>query len=203
LITVIDLNLGNIASIANALKCLGFNYEIVDMPQAIEKSKKLIFPGVGNFFEAAKRMRANGIDDIIRRKVLEEKIPILGICLGMQLLAATGVEGGVGRGLGLIEGRVSLHRAGRLGLRLPHIGWNDVHWDKFPLFEGINTEPCFYFVHSYEINLAERAEIAHCNYGVEFVAAFQKGHILGVQFHPEKSQEAGLQVLKNYCEGNY
>lgn len=201
LITVIDLKIGNIASVSGALKYLGITHKISDARNDIESAEKLIFPGVGNFSEAAKRIRALGIDKSIRKKVLEEKMPILGICLGMQLFANYGEEGGISEGLGLIKGKISYHRAADLGLRLPHIGWNEVSYKNFKLFDSIENNSCFYFVHSYEMVPEETLTIAYSDYGVKFVAAVRKDNIVGVQFHPEKSQKAGLKLLDNFCRG--
>ncbi len=203
MITVIDLKIGNIASVGNALKSLMVDYVISDKFEDISNADKLIFPGVGNFFEAAKRLKTSGIDKILRNKVLMGKTPILGICLGMQLLASYGEEGGGAEGLNLIQGKVAFHRASTFPLRLPHIGWNDVNGSDLKLFDSIKNGSCFYFVHSYEVLPLENVQIAYCNYGVDFAAAVQKDNIIGVQFHPEKSQEAGLKILKNFCEGNF
>lgn len=201
MITVIDLNIGNIASVSGALKNLGIAHKISDSRKDIESAERLILPGVGNFSEAAKRLKTLAIDRSIKKKVLDEGTPILGICLGMQLFAAYGEEGGCTEGLGLIKGRVSYHRAAKMGLRLPHIGWNEVTQEGFRLFDSIDSNSCFYFVHSYEMIPEETAKAAYSDYGVKFVAAIKKDNIAGVQFHPEKSQRAGLKLLDNFCKG--
>ncbi len=203
MITVINLGTGNIASVSRALKYLKIPHAVSDNPGDVSKSEKLIFPGVGNFFEVAARLKALGLDKLLKDKVLGDKVPILGICLGMQLFAGFGEEGGGTEGLGFIKGRVLRHRASQHGLRLPHIGWNDVRFGDFKVFSSINDNSCFYFVHSYEMITDEPVTSAFSNYGVDFLAAVQKGHILGVQFHPEKSQEPGLKLLKNFCEGRF
>ena len=201
MITVIDIKIGNIASVSRALKYLGIAHEVSDNLKAIKKSDKIIFPGVGNFSEAVSRLNSKGLDELLREMVIKKKIPILGICLGMQLFASFGEEGGGCCGLDFIKAKVSYHRAGNMGLRLPHIGWNDVSCNGFKIFEGINNKSCFYFIHSYEFIPEEPVETAHCTYGIDFLAAVQKDNIIGVQFHPEKSQEAGLKLLSNFCQG--
>lgn len=203
MITVIDLNLGNVASVDKALKHLNIKHVVSDSARDIQNAEKIIFPGVGNFFEAAKRMKNLGLADILKEQVIGKKIPLLGICLGMQLLAGFGEEGGGAEGLNFINGEIKLLRTDKAKLRLPHIGWNDVNFTDFKLFTGIKNSSCFYFVHSYEMILQEEVKIATSNYGVDFVAAIQKGNIMGVQFHPEKSQEAGLCLLNNFCRGYF
>ncbi len=198
MITVIDIGIGNISSVGNALKQLAIPFYMTDKAEDIHRAEKLIFPGVGNFAEAARRMGHLGIDEIIRKRVLEDKVPILGICLGMQLFATYGEEGGGCDGLGLIDGKVRLLRSEREGLPLPHIGWNDVHFENFGLFHSIEDGTCFYFVHSYEMIVGEPIPVALSEYGISFVAAVHKENIVGVQFHPEKSQKAGLNLLRNF-----
>lgn len=206
MITVIDLKISNITSVSRALRRLGIGHLVSDQPRDIAEARQLILPGVGSFAEAVKRLRQSGLDAVLRKAVLEEKKPILGICLGMQLFASYGEEGGGAEGLNFIRGQVLYHRASQANLRLPHIGWNDVHGDSFNSFKGcqsFNGDGCFYFVHSYEFIPEEPVKVAYSHYGVDFVAAVQKDHILGVQFHPEKSQEIGLKFLDNFCQGNF
>ena len=202
-ITVIDIGIGNISSVGNALKQLDIPFRMTDRPADIAQAEKLIFPGVGTFAEASQRISTQGIREVLRKKVLEDHIPILGICLGMQLLASTGDEGGRCEGLDLIKAHVSLMRPSSPALPLPHIGWNDVHFDGFKCFNAIQNGACFYFVHSYEMIVAEPVIKAVSEYGVQFVAAVQKDHIVGTQFHPEKSQKAGLTLLNNFCRDFY
>jgi glutamine amidotransferase len=200
MIAVIDMKLGNVHSVCNALKYLGYDHILTSSPEQLSSSEKLIFPGVGSFSEASARLFKSGIRDSIRREVMEKNKPILGICLGMQLLAEEGEEGGLSKGLGLIDARVSKLRCDTTLFRLPHIGWNDVTNSGISVFNGVEDGSCFYFVHSYEMVLREKCLFATSNYGVDFVAAVQKGHILGTQFHPEKSREKGLRVLRNFVE---
>ncbi len=201
MITVIDIQIGNIASVTRALAFLGIPHGVSTSPEEVLQADKIIFPGVGSFSEAMKRIREVGWDAVLTKKVIEQKTPILGICLGMQLFATEGTEGGRTKGLCFIQGRVSYHRAGEKGLRLPHIGWNEVRYDQGKIFSGIPNESCFYFVHSYEFIPDEGRVVARSRYGIDFVAAVQKEHIIGVQFHPEKSQQVGLALLKNFCTG--
>lgn len=148
-----------------------------------------------------KRLSENGLDNVLRHKVIEERTPILGICLGMQLFATFGEEGGGAKGLDFIKAKVSYHRACGQGYRLPHIGWNEVNFNGLKVFDSIKEGSCFYFVHSYEMAPSEQVEAAYSHYGVDFVAAVKKDNLVGVQFHPEKSQAAGLKLLSNFCEG--
>lgn len=202
-ITVIDIGIGNISSVGIALKSLGISHRVITRSEEIEGASRVIFPGVGSFSEAMQRLSQNGFIPMLRKKVQDEKIPILGICLGMQLFAAAGEEGGATQGLNFIRGAVRYHRAAEKGLRVPHIGWNDVKPSALKIFQGLPECPCFYFVHSYEFIPDEPVLSAYTNYGVDFVSAIQKEHIVGVQFHPEKSQSAGLHVLRNFCQGVY
>jgi len=200
LITVIDLGISNIASVSRALQRLGINHVVSSGQEDIMKAKQLILPGVGSFAEAVKRMRQAELEAALKKAVLEEKKPILGICLGMQLFATYGEEGGGAQGLDFIRGKVLYHRASQSNLRLPHIGWNDVYFNGLSITGSLNGNACFYFVHSYEFIPEEPVQVALSHYGVDFVAAIQKDNIFGVQFHPEKSQEAGLKLLENFCK---
>lgn len=201
MITVIDIKIGNVGSVVRALEKLKFPYQVTNDPEVINKSDKIILTGVGSFREASNRIKSSGIYDVVRLKVLNEKTPILGICLGMQLLASGGMEGGESEGLGLIKGKVKYLRCSSMNMRLPHVGWNNVHSGELSLFESIPENSHFYFVHSYELILEEDIPVATCNYGVDFVAALQKDNIMGTQFHPEKSQTAGLALMRNFLKG--
>jgi|TARA_B100001971_G_scaffold116599_1_gene107356 glutamine amidotransferase len=203
LITVIDIKIGNIGSVIRALEKLKIPCRITSDPKVIKDSEKLILTGVGNYREASIRIKSSTIDKAIKKKVLEEKTPILGICLGMQLMTTVGYEGGVSEGLDLLKGKVIYHRCSALNMALPHVGWNKVHCGNLPIFESVPDGSFFYFVHSYELLLKEDIPIATCNYGVDFIAAIQKGNIIGTQFHPEKSQDVGLALLQNFAVGNY
>lgn len=201
MITVIDLHIGNIASVSRALKYLGIEHLVSDDICIIEAADRLILPGVGNFFEASKRLKTTGMFDLLRHKVLDKKIPLLGICLGMQLFATFGEEGGRSEGLNFIKSNILYHRASSKGLRLPHIGWNEIQHEGLKVFDTIPDNSCFYFAHSYEMILSEAVKVAYSDYGISFIAAIQKDNIIGCQFHPEKSQKAGLKLLDNFCKG--
>lgn len=201
MITVIDIKIGNVGSVVRAIEKLKFPYQVTNDPEIINKSDKIILTGVGSFGEASNRIKSSGIYDVVKQKVLNEKTPILGICLGMQLLASDGMEGGESKGLGLIKGKVEYLRCSSMNMRLPHVGWNNVHSGGLSLFESIPENSHFYFVHSYELNLEEDVPVATCNYGMEFVAALQKDNIMGTQFHPEKSQTTGLALMQNFLKG--
>jgi glutamine amidotransferase len=202
MVTIIDLGLGNVNSVHRALKHLNIKSLVSSDTGDIERAEKLILPGVGNFYEASKRLHSNNIADVIREQALVKKKPLLGICLGMQLLASTGEEGGESRGLDLIRARVSRLKSEEKGLRLPHIGWNDVSFS-MRLFSNIESNACFYFVHSYAMVPEEEVESASCSYGDDFIAAVRKDNVVGVQFHPEKSQAPGLQLLRNFLNGEF
>ena len=201
MITVIDLHIGNTASVSRALKYLDIPHLVSDDIGIIDAADRLIFPGVGNFFEASKILKTTGLYGLLRHKVLDRKTPILGICLGMQLFATFGEEGGRSEGLDFIKSNILYHRASGKGLRLPHIGWNEVRHEGLKVFDSIPDNTCFYFAHSYEMTLSEAVKAAYSDYGVNFVAVVQKGNIIGCQFHPEKSQKAGLKLLDNFCKG--
>lgn len=198
---IIDIGLGNVNSVSRAIRYLGFDFKLCKEPGDLDSVDKIILPGVGNFGAAVSILRETSFDKAIKKQSLESKKPILGICLGMQLLAEYGEEGGGAEGLDLVRGRVKLHRGGSKEVSIPHIGWNEVYHQGGVLYEGIDSSVCFYFVHSYELILeATLPHVAITNHGVDFVASFEDGHIFGVQFHPEKSQGKGLQLLKNFIE---
>jgi glutamine amidotransferase len=203
MITIIDLGLSNINSVRRALTYLNYQSRISRDVVDIETAEILILPGVGSFFEASKRLFAKGIADVIKKQVLNKKVPFLGICLGMQLIANDSEENGFSQGLGFVDANVKLLESDRMGLRLPHVGWNDISETNMALFKKTDDELCYYFVHSYAMQLNEDVECAKCNYGIDFVAAVKKDNVIGVQFHPEKSQRPGLQILKNFVEGDY
>lgn len=199
-IVVVDYEMGNVGSIVNMMKKLGHTATVSRAPEVIERAERLILPGVGSFDAGMAKIRAFGLEAILTRKVVAERTPVLGICLGMQLLGERSDEGKA-RGLGWIASE-SVRFSSEVE-RVPHMGWNTVqpgtagaHW----LFAGQPEEPRFYFVHSYHVVCKDPAdEIATCRYGRSFSAAIAHEHILGVQFHPEKSHKFGMKLLGNFA----
>jgi glutamine amidotransferase len=193
--------MGNICSIQSAFEFLGASVQVSSDPARVSKAHALILPGVGSFHKAMQALTTTSLDLAMKEAVLAKQRPILGICLGMQLLAEVGTEDGLTPGLGFIPGTVIRFKQEELGgKRIPHIGFNSVK--AFPhsrLFDGLPLQCDFYFVHSYCLPLTELAgQSVICNYGKNFLAAFEKGNLFGTQFHPEKSQTNGLKILQNF-----
>ena len=200
MITIIDYGMGNHFSVKKAFQRLGFTVKISHSLEDIKKAEKFIFPGVGNFSRGIENLNQLDIVDIIKHRILIEKIPVLGICLGMQLLTNFSEEGNQ-KGLGFIDLKVKKFNNNKL--KVPHMGWNNVKCHKkFNLFHGIAEETPFYFVHSYYINLQSPSPITIgiTDYGQSFISAFNKENIYGVQFHPEKSHDQGLALLNNFAQ---
>lgn len=203
---VIDYGVGNLGSVVRAIQSLDSNAALVQDPTLIGDFDRLVLPGVGNYAACAELLRVGNWQEPIRLAVQEQEIPLLGICVGMQLLGRgseeVGADGLRGSGLNLIPGYVSHLQKLGCRLRLPHVGWNNVILAsaKESLFTDV-PEADYYFVHSYcFIPDVESSVIAKAEYGVEFAAAIHSGHVWGTQFHPEKSSRAGLAVLKNFIE---
>lgn len=199
MIAIIDYNMGNVGSVRNALAALGTEVILSSKREDIEKATHIILPGVGTFEDGMRRLADSGVIPTLKTEVLEKKKPFLGICLGMQVMAEFGEEGGRHEGLGWIKGQVRRLNIDEKKLRLPHIGWDDVVKENHSsLFENV-VSCVFYFIHSYVLVPEEKSSItASCAYGEKFTAAVEKGNIFGVQFHPEKSQKSGLTVLRNF-----
>jgi len=203
-ITVVDYGMGNVGSIANMLRKVGAEALISPRAQDIERAGKLILPGVGAFDAAMERINASGLRGVLDRRVLADKVPVLGICLGMQLLTRSSEEGELA-GLGWIAARTLAFR-GRIDphLKSPHMGWNLVQLHSpSPLTAGFTAlpEPRFYFVHSYFVECADpAAAIMRTHYGVTYDSAIHQGNIYGVQFHPEKSHRFGMTLLENFAK---
>lgn len=199
-ILIIDYKVGNYQSVENALNFLGYNFLVSDKKEDIQKADIYILPGVGAFSEAINNLKKLGILDILSQEVLVKKKPILGICLGMQIMADYSEENGYHKGLGWIEGGfVKLEP--KNDLRVPHVGWNNMKIiKKEPLFSRIDEKANFYFDHSYHFKGKKENVSAFCDYGFDVVATFQKENIFGLQFHPEKSQNNGLKLFRSFFD---
>lgn len=200
-ITLIDYGMGNVKSIKNALAHIGdFDVEVTSDHDSIRSADCIILPGVGAFPDAMKNLTDRGLVELLNEIVLVEKKPLLGICLGMQLLFSSSEEGNVDNGLGWIPGSVEYMRPGE-ECRVPHIGWNNLHLKQpSKMFDSLGDDKNFYFVHSYHAVCPDEYVIASFDYGREFTAAVQKENVVGMQFHPEKSQKNGLAALKSFIE---
>ncbi|MEW5767128.1 MAG: imidazole glycerol phosphate synthase subunit HisH [bacterium] len=204
-ITIIDYEAGNLRNIQKAIEHLGYKALISKQINAVEEADILVLPGVGAFHSGMNVLEGLGLIEALRKAVIKNRKPLLGVCLGMQLLGREGHEGGKRAGLGFLPMTIHRLQSDKKGLRLPHIGWdNVVASDHSVLFSEIPKDPDFYFVHSYQAVCEDESIIAAtCEYGHRFVAAVEKDNIFATQFHPEKSQRYGLQVLKNfmnYCK---
>jgi imidazole glycerol-phosphate synthase subunit HisH len=205
MITIIDYKIGNLASIKNMLKRIGVAATISSTVADIEAAEKLILPGVGHFDYGMQNLHQSGLVAALNQKVLVNKVPILGICLGVQLLTEESEEGKE-KGLGWVSGKTIVFDKEKLSTnqKIPHMGWGEIeHYKQSKLFENMYDEPRFYFVHSYHLDLTEKTqEVCTLKYGYEFCAGIEKGNILGVQFHPEKSHKFGMRLLENFVK-NY
>ena len=201
MITIVNYGLGNLGSIANMLKRVGVPSEIASEPAAVARAKKLILPGVGHFDRAMERLQGTELRRVLDEKALGERVPVLGICLGMQLLTRSSEEGTL-PGLGWVPAvPVRFRPPEGSDLKVPHMGWNAVQVSApSPLTEGFAGDERFYFVHSYHAVVdAPEHSILKARHGVEFDAAIRNAHIYGVQFHPEKSHRFGMKLLANFA----
>ncbi|MBF0353072.1 MAG: imidazole glycerol phosphate synthase subunit HisH [SAR324 cluster bacterium] len=195
---IIDYKAGNLLNLKNALDFLDIPNDIVTDPESVRKADRILFPGVGAFGAARNNLKQSGMLEAIRESVAAGK-PFLGICVGAQLLFEESEEDGIHEGLGLLKGKVVRFRH---ELKIPQMGWNQVHRVKPDLlFQDIPDHSYFYFVHSYHFLPENEANVlAHTDYGVQFSSVVRQDNVWGVQFHPEKSQDAGLRLLKNFCD---
>ncbi|MDY6836315.1 MAG: imidazole glycerol phosphate synthase subunit HisH [Chloroflexota bacterium] len=203
MIVIVDYGMGNLRSILNKLQRMSEDVIVSSDINAIEQANKLVLPGVGSFETGMANLQERCLLSVLKWKVLEENTPILGICLGMQLLTLSSEEGDV-EGLGWIDGETKQFNLGEhhSSLRVPHMGWNsiDIHRES-PILHGVHSDSEFYFVHSYHVCCrADSSVIATTNYGYEFASVIQKERIYGTQFHPEKSHGNGSSILKNFIE---
>lgn len=200
-VVVIDYGMGNLWSVASAIKFLGFTPEISANASKISAAEVLILPGVGSFRRAMQEIRENSIDSAIYKSLENSRSKILGICLGMQLLGASSTEDGLTDGLGLVKNQITkLNSAAEMSIKIPHVGFNRVQQPKNTrLFKQVSVDAAFYFVHSYAMQvLNDLSNYATTTHGQKFVAAIESGQVFGTQFHPEKSQKNGLKVLENF-----
>ena len=202
MIAIIDYGVGNLYSLYSSFKCIGADVLVTSDEKEIRAAEKILLPGVGAFEDAENKLRASGLDKVICQEVKNGK-PLLGICLGMQMLFEKSFEFGEHEGLGLIGGSVRpIADVIPSGLKIPHIGWNalDFCGEKNPIFKYINEGDFVYFVHSYYAADCKESVIATSEYGAPLTAAVASGNVYGMQFHPEKSGEVGLKILKAFCE---
>ena len=201
MIAIIDYGMGNVRSVYNAFDFIGEDVLITADPRKIANASRIVLPGVGAFGKAIDHLNKAGLVDILNKEVLEKGKPFLGICLGMQLLASDSSEHGFTKGLGLIPGHVRLFDLPDSNFKLPHMGWNDISLHRHHCFFNNLKEGqfSFYFVHSYHF-IAEKQKdvLASCEYGANFCAVLAKENIIATQFHPEKSQDNGIQLLENF-----
>lgn len=199
-VVIIDYGLGNLRSVAGAVRKLGFTPCISSEPEGIASADKLILPGVGAFGDGMKNLKHLGLLDVLNEQVVKKGVSILGICLGFQLMARQSYEFGTHSGLGWIDGVVERFQLETYGLRVPHVGWNElIQIKKSRLFKDIPQNSLFYYVHSYFLKSGNAdVTVGICDYGIKFTCVFEQKNIFGTQFHPEKSQYCGLTLLNNF-----
>jgi len=201
-IGIVDYNMGNLASVINAFTKMGVDATLESDPSKLSQYDKLILPGVGAFGDAMEHLQSNGMDLAVKAFVASGK-PLLGICLGMQLLFESSEEFGSNKGLGLIPGKVVAFDESKFdhSLKVPHMGWNEMFKQtNTSLFDGLDDDFYLYFVHSYHAICEDKYAIGKTHYGYEFVSAVQKENIYGIQPHPEKSHENGLKIIENFVK---
>jgi glutamine amidotransferase len=203
MIAILDYGLGNIKAFAAVFHKLGVEYGVARNASELASATKIVLPGVGAFDKAMSLLNESGMRETLEQRVARDRMPILGVCVGMQILAQTSEEGTLA-GLGLIEGSVRsiATLAGARGLDLPHMGWNTVQFTPGErLASGLSDPPEFYFLHSYYFDCAREEDvIARVNYGATFPCAVRRGNVYGVQFHPEKSHHNGVAILNSFAE---
>ena len=202
MIAIVDYGVGNLFSLKSSLAAIGAEAVVTGEADTLRRADKILLPGVGAFGDAAQKLRATGLDAVIQDEATRGK-PLMGICLGMQLLFEKSFEYGEHEGLALIPGEVRpIAEVIPAGLKVPHIGWNALRFteNKSPLFRYIKEGDCVYFVHSYYAANCAESVIATAEYGAALTAAVQRGNVCGCQFHPEKSGRVGLNILRGFCE---
>ena len=201
MIAIVDYGVGNLFSLISSFNKIGADIVVTADPKVIEEADGIILPGVGAFEDAARKLRDSGLDKVIISEAQKGK-KLMGICLGMQMLFEKSYEYGEHKGLGLLKGSI-VPMKGSIpdGLKIPHIGWNALHFTReSDLFKYVKPNDCVYFVHSYYATDCDDSVIATAEYGKELTAAVGKDNVMGCQFHPEKSGEVGLNILKAFCE---
>jgi len=201
-VAIIDYGMGNLRSVANAFNRYINSVEIINYPQKLKDADKIVLPGVGAFRDGMKNLKSGNWLDDLEEEVIHKGKPFLGICLGMHLLATKGNEYGLHDGLNWISGIVEQIKCDSQETRVPHIGWSDVQiTTKGGIYTGLEINQCFYFLHSYILK-PERSDVvsATCKHGIEFAASIEMNNIYATQFHPEKSQRAGLAVIDNFLK---
>jgi len=199
MVGIIDYGMGNLQSVRNACEYLGEEVLIARTPSDLFKVNRMILPGVGAFSEGMKNLVSRNLETPIKDRIQKDKVPLLGICLGMQLLADIGTEGGKTTGLGLIPG--TIERLADKKVRLPHIGWNDIRLERSGHYFTQEMAVDYYFIHSYYFRVESSHDIvATCTYGQDFPSIVERGVVSGVQFHPEKSHRFGLELLKKFLQ---
>jgi glutamine amidotransferase len=198
-VSIIDYGMGNLRSVFNAFRSLGGEPEIVTRPEQLAEADRIVLPGVGAFADGMRNLREGGWDVALEQEVRRDAKPFLGLCVGMQVLASVGLEHGETEGLGWVPG-VCERLANGNGLRVPHIGWNDVAFtQRDGLYAGLDESDAFYFVHSFVLRPEEESAVSGvCDYGGPFAASVEAGNVRAAQFHPEKSHRAGLKLLANF-----
>ena len=199
-IAIINYGMGNLRSVMNAIEALGYCGVVAERPVDLVSADKIILPGVGAFGDGMRNLQSGDWIEVLDREVRQKGKPFLGLCLGLQLLATTGTEHGINPGLNWVEGTVERLTSEDPEVRIPHIGWNDVQvTSQAPMYTGLSETETFYFVHSYVLRPVNTATAnGLCSHGEEFVASLQVDNIWATQFHPEKSQAAGLKLLGNF-----
>jgi glutamine amidotransferase len=199
---IVDYGMGNLDSVARAVEECGGSPTVTSDPHDLERATTIILPGVGAFAEGMRNIRARGLDEALQEQVMENGVPLLGLCLGMQLLATIGHEGADVPGLGWIDGEIERLEPVDDSERVPHVGWNEVHPTRSSaLFADLPAGKDFYFVHSYHMVCRSNEDVlATTPYCGGFASAVGHDHIAGVQFHPEKSRRPGFQILANFLE---
>jgi len=201
-IGIVDYNMGNLASVINAFTKVGADATLESDPAKLDQYDKLILPGVGAFGDAMEHLKENGMDEAVKSFATSGK-PLLGICLGMQLLFDSSEEFGTTQGLGLIPGKVVAFDENKFDhpLKVPHMGWNELFvQNDTAIFDGLAKDFYLYFVHSYHAVCEDKYAIGKTHYGYEFVSAVQNGNIYGIQPHPEKSHDNGLKIIENFAK---